>query len=73
MATTITEEKPFTEEDARETMRWIVQQIEEAQERMQATKAEIARLKAESTLIKAESAEIMHEIRTVVTRLKAIG
>ena len=72
MAAALVDDRPLTEQDAREALQWLTQHIEESQERMRVYDAEIARLKAETAVTTAESAEIMRDIHASIARIKAI-
>jgi nucleoid DNA-binding protein len=69
MATEITDEKELTENDVREALRMMIQQIKESQERMKIIDEQIARNRAEREQIKVETRESLARIDKIIARL----
>ena len=68
MAAVITDEKELTENDVREALRTMIQQMKESQERMKVMDEQMARSRAEREAIKAETRETIARIDKIIAR-----
>jgi Spy/CpxP family protein refolding chaperone len=68
MATTITDETQTTDEQAREALRSLIQQLEESRERIKAYDEQMARSRAERDEMKAETRASLARIQKILDR-----